>query len=63
MLSCLVIQLSSSRDIICKIMLVSMSAVLAVATGSVSDQLSFRCSGDMAVLNGVWSDVVDIGGG
>ena len=40
-----------------------MFAVPALATGSVSDILSFRCLGDMAVFNGVWSDVVDIGGG
>ena len=60
-LSFLVILLSS--NIICKIMLVSVFAVSAPATGSVSDLLSFRCLGDMVVLNGVWSDVVDIGGG
>ena len=40
-------------------MLVSM---YALATGSVSGLLSFRL-GDMVVLNGVWSDVDDIGGG
>ena len=40
-----------------------MSAAPTLATGLVSDLLSFRCLGDMAVLTGVWSDVVDIGGG
>ena len=29
----------------------------ALATSSVSALLSFRCLGDMAVVNGVWSDV------
>ena len=43
-------------------MLVSMSATSALATGSVSGLLSFRV-GDMAVLSGVRSYVVDIGGG
>ena len=45
-----------------RIMLVSMSAMSALATGSVSGLLSFSL-GDMAVLSGVRSDVVDIGGG
>ena len=58
----LLILLSSRTDIDFRIMLVSMSAMSALATDSVSGLLSFRL-GDMAVLSGVRNDVVDIGGG